>query len=209
MPTVAQMSDQALLALVVGSPTIADNLLEENRSLYDLFCASSYLDDCRPNAVAEPSVPSGWSESRQKLNAARELVRRGLEEGLQGRDCFSSPNAVRDYLRTTLAPLPHEVFYVLYLDTQHGLIASREEFRGTLSQTPVYPREIVKRAIGYDAAAVLLAHNHPSGAAEPSHADRGLTQQLKSALALVDIRVLDHFIVAGNRITSMAELGLI
>lgn len=208
MPTVTQMSDQALLALVVGSPNVAENLLEENRSLTNLLCASSYSDECY--RVAEPAIPSGWSDAHLKLNAARELVRRGLEEGLQARDCFSSPGAVRDYLRTAIAPLQHEVFYVLYLDTQHRLIAAREEFRGTLTQTPVYPREIVKRALSYNTCScVVLAHNHPSCVGEPSHADKVLTQQLKSALALVDIRVLDHFIVAGPRVTSMAELGLI
>ena len=207
MSIINQMSDQALLALVVGT-NVAENLLEESRSLSNLLCASSYSDDC--HLLSEPSLASGWSDARLKLNAARELVKRGLEEGMQGRDCFATPDAVRDYLRTAIAPLPHEVFYVLYLDAQHRLIASREEFRGTLTQTPVYPREIVKRALAYNTcSSVILAHNHPSGVSEPSQADRHLTQQLKSSLALVDIRVLDHFIVAGPRVSSMAELGLI
>ena len=122
---------------------------------------------------------------------------------------LSSPSAVRDYLRLILAPLEHEVFFALFLDSQNRAIECEEMFRGTLTQTSVYPREVVKRALALNAGAVIFAHNHPSGIAEPSHADEVLTQALKQALALVDCRVLDHFIVAGSGVLSFAERGLL
>jgi DNA repair protein RadC len=116
---------------------------------------------------------------------------------------------VRDYLKLVLGRTDHEVFVALMLDAQHRVVATEELFRGTLTQTSVYPREVVKAALARNAAAVIFAHNHPSGIAEPSHADELLTRSLKSALALVDIQVLDHFIVAGGRILSFAERGLL
>lgn len=122
---------------------------------------------------------------------------------------FDSPMAVRDHLVLTLATKPHEVFAVMFLDSQHRLIAFDEMFRGTLTQTSVYPREVVIRALHHQAAAVVLAHNHPSGSTQPSDADVALTRTLKNTLALVDVRVLDHFIVAGLKVTSMAELGMV
>jgi DNA repair protein RadC len=128
---------------------------------------------------------------------------------LQGRDAMTSPQAVRDYLRTRLACLPHEVFACMFLDAQHRLIACEELFRGTLAQTSVYPREVVKAALTHNAAAVIFAHNHPSGVAEPSRADELLTASLKQALALVDVRALDHFVVTGSDAVSFAERGLL
>jgi DNA repair protein RadC len=122
---------------------------------------------------------------------------------------MTSPELVRDFLRTKLAELPHEVFVTLLLDAQNRLVQYLELFRGTLSQTSVYPREVVKAALQHNAAAMILAHNPPSGVAEPSRADELLTQSLKQALALVDVRVLDHFIVAGAETLSFAERGLI
>jgi DNA repair protein RadC len=122
---------------------------------------------------------------------------------------FDSPKAVRDYLQLQLGARNHEVFAVLFLDSQNRLLAFEELFRGTLSQTSVYPREVVLRALHHHAAAAVLAHNHPSGTAQPSRADEALTQSLKAALALVDVRVLDHFIVTRDRATSMAEMGLV
>jgi DNA repair protein RadC len=144
-----------------------------------------------------------------QLRAAVEMVRRALREQMSRGDALSSPDAVRDYLRLTLAARPVEVFATLFLDTQHRLIAADELFQGTLSQTSVFPREVVKAALGYNAAAVIFAHNHPSGVAEPSRADELLTQSLKSALALVDVRTLDHFVVAGPTVLSFAERGLL
>lgn len=140
---------------------------------------------------------------------ARELVKRWLSEEIH-RDCvLSAPDTVRDYLRLHFAGQEHESFVGLFLDAQHRLLAIHDLFRGTLTQTSVYPREVVKVALKENAAAVILAHNHPSGIAEPSHADRNLTQALKSALALVDVKVLDHFVVAGSEVVSFAERGLL
>ena len=144
-----------------------------------------------------------------QLQAIFEMVRRSLGEHMQERDALSSPEQVRDYLRLQLGSLPHEVFVVLFLDAQNRLIGSEQLFSGTLTQTSVYPREVVKRALHHNAAAVIFAHNHPSGIAEPSRADEMLTRALKEALALVDVKVLDHFVVAGNTALSFAERGLI
>ncbi len=124
-------------------------------------------------------------------------------------DTLNSPAAVKDYLRISLGRKTYEVFSVLFLDAQNRPIEIEELFRGTLTQTSVYPREIVTRALHHHAASVIFAHNHPSGTAEPSHADQVLTQTLKKALALIDIRVLDHFIVGGDTVLSFAERGLL
>ena len=144
-----------------------------------------------------------------ELQAVVEMVKRALSEQIGERDAMSSPRAVREFLQLTLGGKGNEVFVVLFLDAQNRLLASEELFRGTLTQTSVYPREIVRAALRINAAAVIFAHNHPSGVAEPSRADELLTQALKQALALVDIRTLDHFVVAGNRVVSFAERGLL
>jgi DNA repair protein RadC len=146
---------------------------------------------------------------RAELVAVLELARRVLVEQLRERPLFNAPQQVKDYLQLQLAGRPHEVFAVVFLDSQHRLLALEELFRGSLSQASVYPREVVVRALAHNAAAVILAHNHPSGSAEPSRADEVLTQQLKSALALVDVRVLDHVIVAPGQALSLAERGLL
>jgi DNA repair protein RadC len=141
--------------------------------------------------------------------AALELLRRSLEQKLKERNALTSPGAVRDYLRFTLGQREHEVFVCIWLDAQHKVIAYEEPFEGTLTQTSVYPREIVKQALARNAAAVIFAHNHPSGVAQPSQADELLTRNLREALALVEVKVLDHFIVAGNQAISFAERGLL
>jgi len=146
---------------------------------------------------------------RAELIAVLELARRALAQQLRERTAFDSPQAVRDYLQLHLAGRAHEVFAALFLDSQHRLIAMEELFRGTLTQTSVYPREVVLRALHHQAAAVVLAHNHPSGSVQPSAADTALTQTLKAALALLDVRVLDHIIVAPGAALSMAEQGLV
>lgn len=143
------------------------------------------------------------------LYAARELLRRWLREELKRSQAFESPIVVKEYLALAFAGQPYESFVTLYLTAQHCLIEAEESFRGTLTQTSVYPREIVKRALYWNAATVVFAHNHPSGHPEPSRADEHLTQALKTALALVDVRVADHIVVAGNRAVSFAERGLI
>lgn len=144
-----------------------------------------------------------------RIAAARELICRAVAEELQEGSLLTSPQLVREYLRILFAAREHEAFIVLYLDSQHHVIDLEELFQGTLTQTVVFPREVVKRCLWKNAAAVIFAHNHPSGIAEPSNADELLTQALKSALSLVDVRVLDHFIVAGNACLSFAERGLL
>ncbi len=145
----------------------------------------------------------------RKLAAARELLLRDLQAQMRTGPVITSPQALRDWLCLHCANLEHEVFLVLHLTAQHQLIEAVELFRGSLTQTSVYPRELVKGALARNAAAVVLAHNHPSGSTVPSHADELLTQTLKSALSLVDVRVLDHLIVAGGKIVSFAESGLL
>ena len=141
----------------------------------------------------------------QILEAARQAIEQKMQRGAS----FSSPAAVKEYLRAKLAGFEHEVFAVLFLDTQHRLIEYAEMFRGTIDSASVYPRELVKEALRLNAAAVIVSHNHPSGNPKPSRADEVLTQRLKEALALVDVRTLDHIIVAGGSTISFAERGLI
>ena len=182
-------TDRELLALLVG-PKQAKKLYQG--SLAALFRVADEANDEYP-----------------RIAAAWELVRRALREELRCSSALSNPATVRDFLRLTFAGKGHEVFVVLYLDAQNRVIEAEELFRGTLTQTSVYPREVVKCALRQNASAVIFAHNHPSGVAEPSHADQILTQSLKQALALVDVKVLDHFIVAGSGALSFAERGLI
>ena len=146
---------------------------------------------------------------RAQFAAAVELARRALQEHLAGNAALTSPGAVRDYLRLKLAARKEEAFVCIWLDAQHRAIDFEVAFKGTLTQTSVYPREIVKRALERNAAAVIFAHNHPSGVAQPSRSDELLTRDLKEALALVEVRVLDHFVVAGNQAISFAERGLL
>jgi DNA repair protein RadC len=190
------MSDVDLLGMIVGSKTAAQLLKDAGGSL------SKVLYESMPSCNVRPRV-------RTKLRIATELVRRSLIEPMRQRDVLTSPASVRDYLRMTLTGRDYEVFMVLFLDAQHRVLESEEMFRGTLTQTSVYPREVVKRSLVNNAAAVIFAHNHPSGVAQPSHADELLTRSLKDALALVDVKVLDHFVVAGSAVMSFAERGLL
>jgi DNA repair protein RadC len=153
--------------------------------------------------------PSPESLLARRLSVARELLLRDLREQMHRGPVMTSPQILRDWLRLYCAGLEHEVFLVLYLDANHRLIEPQELFRGTLTQTSVYPRELVKGALARNAAALAVAHNHPSGQAEPSRADEFLTQTLKSSLSLVDVRIIDHFVVAGDQVVSFAERGLI
>jgi len=153
--------------------------------------------------------PSPESLLARRLSVARELLLRDLREQMHRGPVMTSPQIMRDWLRLYCAGLEHEVFLVLYLDANHRLIEPQELFRGTLTQTSVYPRELVKGALARNAAALAVAHNHPSGQAEPSRADEFLTQTLKSTLSLVDVRIIDHFVVAGDQVVSFAERGLI
>ena len=153
--------------------------------------------------------PSPESLLARRLSVARELLLRDLREQMHRGPVMTSPQILRDWLRLYCAGLEHEVFLVLYLDANHRLIEPQELFRGTLTQTSVYPRELVKGVLARNAAALAVAHNHPSGQAEPSRADEFLTQTLKSTLSLVDVRIIDHFVVAGDQVVSFAERGLI
>ena len=193
------LPDSALLGLLVGD--IAARTLA-GRRLVELFAL-------HPRA---PSVRELDADERalRILGAAKELVTRALAETLEAGERLDTPAKVRDLLRLRFAALPHEVFSVVLLDSQHQVLEVAELFRGTLSQTSVYPREVVKLALQANAAAVILAHNHPSGSLAPSPADLALTEALQKALALIDVRVLDHFIVAGTATPlSFVERGLL
>ena len=160
-------------------------------------------------SVQSLKMVKGLGPAKQaELLAVLELARRALSQRLQEREAFHTPGAVKHYLQLKLAHKNHEVFAVLFLDHQNRMLAMEELFRGTLSQTSVYPREVVLRALHHQAAAVVLSHNHPSGSVQPSRADEHLTQTLKASLALVDVRVLDHIIVGQGQALSMAEQGL-
>ncbi len=201
------LGDAELLALLLrtglkgtGVLQLAEQLLNEFGGVAGLLNAGSA--DLRRIKGLGPA-------KRAELAAVLELARRSMAGELRQRALFDTPGRVKDFLRLQLAQREHEVFAVLFLDAQHQLLKMEEMFRGTLTQTSVYPREVVKRALEMNAAAVVFAHNHPSGAAEPSRADEFLTHSLKSALALVDIRVLDHLVVGHGEVVSFAERGLL
>jgi DNA repair protein RadC len=201
------LTDAELLAIFLrvgikgqSAVDLARTLLAHFGSLTRLFAARRTDFD---------AIPGIGDAKFAQMQAVIEMARRALREGLAEEVSLSSPQAVKDYLCLSLGSLPHEVFVVLFLDARNRLLAAEQLFTGTLTQTSVYPREVVKRALVRNAAGVILAHNHPSGAIEASTADRLLTRSLKEALALVDVQVLDHIIVAGRRAASFAEQGLI
>lgn len=201
------LSDAELLAIflrigVAGKSAVdlARDLLTRFSSLNGVFAAS----------LPEIEQVHGMGVSKfVQLQAIFEMSRRALLEEMQERDVLTSPQAVRQYLSLKIGALPREVFMIIFLDAQHRVLATEEMFSGTLTQASVYPREVVKRSLYHNAAAVIFAHNHPSGVPEPSQADRILTDSLTAALKLIDIRVLDHFVVAGNQIVSFSERGLL
>src|SRR5690242_12226628 len=202
----SSLSDAELVAVLLRTGIPGKSAVDLARQMIGEFVGLSVLLSAGP---ALGRIKGLGAVKRAQFIAALELARRSIDESLKQGSALTSPGAVRDYLRLALASREHEVFVCLWLDAQHKVIAIEEPFRGTLTQTSVYPREIVKAALRRNAAAVIFAHNHPSGAAEPSRADELLTQALKQALALVDIRTLDHFVVAGNRVVSFAERGLL
>jgi DNA repair protein RadC len=209
----AALSDTELLALLLRTGTAGRGVLQLAQDLLAPtrdggFGGIAGLLNARLDDLKRVKGMGGPAK-RAELAAVLELARRALQQQLQEREVFSSPGAVKQYLQLRLAARPHEVFAVLFLDAQNRLVALEELFRGTLTQTSVYPREVVQQALHHRAAAVVLAHNHPSGTVQPSRADEALTQTLKTALALVDVRVLDHVIVAPGGAFSMAEHGLI
>ena len=203
------LSDAELLAIYLRVGVRGKSAVDLARELLQRF--DGRLSALAEASTAELSSVSGIGTAKAvQLQASFELTRRALSQEMTKRDSFSSPARVRDWLRLKLASRQHEVFMALWLDAQNRLLKADELFTGSLTQTSVYPREVVKTALAHNAAAVILAHNHPSGVAEPSRADEMLTQTLKEALAMVDVKVLDHFIVAGNQTpVSFAERGII
>ncbi|MCU4119856.1 RadC family protein [Variovorax sp. N23] len=202
------LGDAELLALLLRTGMVGKNVLQLAQELLDTFGGIAGLLQTGVDDLRQVKGLGGPAK-RAELTAVLELARRAMAERLRERTVFDSPAAVSHYLQLHIASRPHEVFAALFLDAQHRLIAMEELFRGTLSQTSVYPREVVVRALHHHAAAVILAHNHPSGGVEPSRADEALTQTLKAALALIDVRVLDHIVVARGQTLSMAERGLV
>ena len=204
----AALSDSELLALLLRTGTQREGVFQMAESLLARFDGLAGLLHASGEEL-KAVHGLGGDAKRAELLAVLELARRAMAEQLRAREVFESPNAVKNYLQLHLARRPHEVFAALVLDAQNRLIALDELLRGTQTQTSVYPREVVLKALHHHAAAVVLTHNHPSGTVQPSRADEALTQTLRAALALVDVRVLDHVIVAPGNALSMAEKGLL
>ena len=204
------LADVELVALLLRTGMAGKGVLQLAAELLDPSTGFAGISGLLQASPAELKRIKGLGPAkRAELSAVLELARRALHEQLRQREVLSDPQAVKNYLQLHLAGRDHEVFAVLFLDAQNRLLAMEEMFRGTLSQTSVFPREVVKRSLSLQAAAVVLAHNHPSGNVQASRADEALTQSLKAALALIDVRVLDHVIVAQGQSLSMAERGLL
>ena len=201
------LSDAELIAVILGTGTTGRSALDLAREALTRFGGLSGLLASGPGELA--TIDGLGPAKSAQLQAVLELARRSLREDFRRDPALSSPDKVRDYLNVTLAHREHEVFMALFLDEQNRLLTADELFRGTLTQASVYPREVVKRTLAVNAASVIFAHNHPSGVAEPSRSDELLTASLKQALGLVDVRVLDHVIVAGSSAVSFAERGLL
>lgn len=200
-----KLSDAELLAVFLRTGVTGKSAVDLGREMIGHFGSLNGLFSAR---IKEFSVINGLGPAKfAQLQAVLELARRALAEELEAGVTLSSPQAVRQYLQLLLGNKQYESFAVLFLDVKNRLIASEELFRGTLTHASVYPREVVKVALAHNAAAIILAHNHPSGSPDPSAADHVLTRTLKQTLELVDIQVLDHFIVAGRQIYSFAEHG--
>jgi len=201
------LSDAELVAIFLRTGVRGRSALDIARELLARFGSVSAL--FAADAQALRATAGLGSAKFAQIAAVMEIARRALRERLDRGSALSSPQSVRDYLRLKLQERPHEVFVGVFLDAQNRVLAVEELFRGTLTQTSVYPREVVIRALHHNAAALIFAHNHPSGVAEPSRSDEALTQALKHALALVDVKVLDHFVIGAGAAMSFAERGLI
>jgi DNA repair protein RadC len=200
------LSDAELVALLLRTGVRGKSAVDLARELLVKYEGITKLLNAGPQLTEVNGL--GPAKTAQ-FAAAMELARRSAEERIREAKGLTSPGAVRDYLRLAIGGRPHEVFICIWLDAQHRVIKFDEPFRGTLTQTSVYPREVVKMALQTNAAAVIFAHNHPSGVAQPSQADELLTHNLRDALALIEVKVLDHFIIAGNQAISFAERGLL
>ena len=203
----ASLSDAELLAIFLRTGRQGKTAIDLSRDLLTEF------DGLRGMVEADSGtfcLTRGLGLAKySQIQAAIELGKRYLQENLGGKDVLTSPNDTKDFLVAQLRAYQHEVFACLFLDNRHQIISFDEMFKGTIDGASVYPREVVKQALARNAAAVIFAHNHPSGVAEPSLADKNITQRLQEALKLVDIRVLDHFIIGDNTAVSFAELGLL
>jgi DNA repair protein RadC len=203
----AALSDAELLAVFLGSGGRGQTAVDLGRELLSRHGGLRALLDLEPAALA---AQRGLGDAMAcRLLAALELGRRYLASELERADALTHPAACADYLRARIVAYPYEVFACLFLDNRHRVIAFEELFRGSIDGASVHPREVVRRCLAHNAAAVIFAHNHPSGVAEPSQADRDITQELKRALGLIDVRVLDHFVVGAGQPVSLAERGLI
>jgi DNA repair protein RadC len=201
------LSDAELLAIFLRTGTRGKTAVDLARELLSRFGSLRALLEANLGQFCEGE---GLGEAKfVQLQATTEMARRHLLETLRRGDALESPEHTRRYLSTRLRDMPHEVFACLFLDNRHRVIAFEELFRGTINGASVHPREVVKQALAHNAAALIVAHNHPSGVAEPSDADRRITQQLSEALALVEIRVLDHLVVGDGEMVSFAERGLL
>ena len=212
----AALSDTELLALLLrtgiqgkGVLQLADEMLHLKTNDAGSAGFDGIAGLLNANADDLKRIKGLGPAKRAELVAVLELARRALAQQLSKRTVLATPEAMKQYLQLQLAAKPHEVFAVLFLDTGNRMIALEEMFRGSLTQSSVYPREVVLRALHHQAAAVVLAHNHPSGSPEPSRADEAITRTLKAALGLIDVMVLDHVIVAAGKTLSMAERGLL
>ena len=201
------LADAELIALLLRTGLRGTSVLQLAQQLLDAFGGLHGL--LQASAADLKRIKGLGPAKRAEITAVMELARRSLAQRLAQRTVMSSPQQVKEYLRLQLAHEGQEVFAVMFLDVQNQLLQFEPMFRGTLSQTSVYPREVVKRALAVQASAVILAHNHPSGIAEPSRADEFLTQTLKQALQLIDVRVIDHLVVGGDQAISFAERGLL
>lgn len=199
------LSDAELLAILLRTGLAGCGVLQLAQAMLDGYGGLAGLLNASAQDLGR--TKGLGPAKRAEMLAVMELAKRATAQQLRAREVFSSPHAVKHYLQLHLGHRPHEIFAVLFLDSQNRLIAMEEMFRGSLSQTSVYPREVALRALHHHAAAVILTHNHPSGSVLPSAADHALTRNLKSALGLLDVQVLDHIIVTQGASHSMAEEG--
>ncbi len=204
---VTALSDTELLAIFLRTGITGKSAVDLARELLSHF--GSLTNVFAADQVSFCQIPGMGVAKYTQLQAVLEMARRALSEELKNENAMNSPELVRNFLRLTLANKQHEVFIGIFLDAKNHTIATEELFSGTLTQTSVYPREVIKRVLHHNAAAMIFAHNHPSGVAEPSHADKMLTLSLKQALAMIDVKVLDHFIIGNGTAMSFAEHDLI
>jgi DNA repair protein RadC len=201
----AALSDTELVALVLGSGLAGHHVFDVARSLLQRFGSLRAMLDATPEDF--DGMRGVGPAKRAQLLAVMEMARRALIEKVRERPLVDSPEAVEDYLRLLIGSRPYEVFICLFLDTRHRLIRSEENSRGSLTRMAVYPREIVRRALSLNAASLIVAHNHPSGAVKPSASDRQLTRVLRDTLALIDVQLIDHLVIGASETFSFARAG--